>query len=869
MKKTIFFFSFFIFLNLSALVLADTSYNCVSQGFLQYLLGNTNISMTGNLDISGWVKGSQLCVPDATHCISAWSEINASESSKDYVDNAINKNATDFKNKIDNLNKSLQTYFNDSINNLNSSIILNYPTKQNLLDNVSTANTSVVNWVIAQGYGTGGGSSGGWINSSIETNTSLKAYINKSLIVVENITAGEGIFTGTGQYDTKLGYSNAKISGGDASVFSGRISFEYKLGAANTIWQIDNGGDSLRFFDYNTVYGVVNKSGFTSDYDFCIKGGNCLSAISSGLNGTNGINGTVNYTVVNQSIINIAFNGTLATVTYVNNANASLISNDTTLAGEIIEINTTLKNLVTSNDSRLNSQITDINTTLRNLIITNDTNLVTSMNNLNSTTITAMNNLNTSIGWKRGSSTVILTTSTDNVGIGTNIPSYTLQMQGTYPTLTLNTTVAHPIIEMRGGLDDFSGEIRFAQNLSQKFWIYESNDSLSFYAYQTSKKIMNMNETNGNVYLYYGLCDATGKCYNITDLNTTSAGVSTAYVNNVNASSIANDTKLASEIIEINSTLKNLIASNDTLLAIQIIDVNATSRINWNDFYNMSKQLLGYKNLTVCSENQVLKIVAGVWTCSAMASGSGSYNPDNFTLVSLGGIDQINQTWLNNSIVNIASRYNESSWVTAQGFAHDVDVNNNYTALLSLFSLNDTFLYNSILSLGNYSNSTSTIKGWISANSTADKLYCDGNILNNATALTTDYNNDINNNNTALAAAINNNDTFSHANYQLKADMLGNLTTANTSMKSYVDVTFLKNNTGYDIKASKLNLSNILYTSGVSINSNINALYNNNAGNITAHDANFTGSLNVTENATINGFHITKYNTTYYVLWGD
>jgi len=89
--------------------------------------------------------------------------------------------------------------------------------------------------------------------------------------VAGNITAKSGTFTGQAGYDEKLGYANARI-GGDPWYLSGRLILEYFQPGLNTIWQIDNGGNGIRFFDDSDVYASINESGIDTDFNLDVAG---------------------------------------------------------------------------------------------------------------------------------------------------------------------------------------------------------------------------------------------------------------------------------------------------------------------------------------------------------------------------------------------------------------------------------------------------------------------------------------------------------------------------------------------------------------------------------------------------------------------
>lgn len=65
------------------------------------------------------------------------------------------------------------------------------------------------------------------------------------------------------------------------------------------------------------------------------------------------------------------------------------------------------------------------------------------------------------------------------------------------------------------------------------------------------------------------------------------------------------------------------------------LSTGATSP-NLNDYWNMSNGLLGYTNLTVCADNEILKMNGAAWNCEADATGAGggeANRPQNTTWI--------------------------------------------------------------------------------------------------------------------------------------------------------------------------------------------------------------------------------------------
>ena len=144
----------------------------------------------------------------------------------------------------------------------------------------------------------GGGGTGLWDNYADDWHRLNQSRTTNEDVDIErlnasNITAQNAIFKGEAWFDDVLGYSNVRLGAYEGVARSGRIIFEYKS-TENTIWQIDNGGDNLRFLNNSEVFGRINKSGFVTEYDFCIDSGNCLS---DALNYDTRLNSTINQSI--------------------------------------------------------------------------------------------------------------------------------------------------------------------------------------------------------------------------------------------------------------------------------------------------------------------------------------------------------------------------------------------------------------------------------------------------------------------------------------------------------------------------------------------------------------------------------------------
>jgi hypothetical protein len=80
---------------------------------------------------------------------------------------------------------------------------------------------------------------------------------DQGLNTTSNVTHASGIFTGNNTPDETIGYANVRLG----SIYnSGRIVLEYENGVIDTAWQIDNGGDSIRFFNDTVVFAKVNRT---------------------------------------------------------------------------------------------------------------------------------------------------------------------------------------------------------------------------------------------------------------------------------------------------------------------------------------------------------------------------------------------------------------------------------------------------------------------------------------------------------------------------------------------------------------------------------------------------------------------------------
>lgn len=115
-------------------------------------------------------------------------------------------------------------------------------------------------------------------------------YGDKNINGTGNITAFSIMANGYhSNPDTLLGYANARL----ISSLSGRLMLEYKSASDgnNTVWQIDNGGDSIRFFNESTVFVRINKTGLFEGQDRVCTATNGICAASL-LSGT-GTNNTI------------------------------------------------------------------------------------------------------------------------------------------------------------------------------------------------------------------------------------------------------------------------------------------------------------------------------------------------------------------------------------------------------------------------------------------------------------------------------------------------------------------------------------------------------------------------------------------------
>ena len=151
---------------------------------------------------------------------------------------------------------STTTYYSDEkyINKNSSNAFILNETKLNLTINNfginvgfnSTYNSTYATWAYNQTF-----------NS---TGYAQYQFINNNFNGSGNITAGGGTFIGKVGADKKLYSPNARI-GTDDNAFSGRLILEYNSSVLDTVWQIDNGGNSIRFFNDTTVIARINQTG--------------------------------------------------------------------------------------------------------------------------------------------------------------------------------------------------------------------------------------------------------------------------------------------------------------------------------------------------------------------------------------------------------------------------------------------------------------------------------------------------------------------------------------------------------------------------------------------------------------------------------
>jgi hypothetical protein len=76
---------------------------------------------------------------------------------------------------------------------------------------------------------------------------------------------------------------------------------------------------------------------------------------------------------------------------------------------------------------------------------------------------------------------------------------------------------------------------------------------------------------------------------------------------------------------------------------------NPYSDIDFQGLYG----ILNITDITMspnCADGEIIKWSSGVGVCGSDQQGSGTYNPDNITLVSLGGNDQVNMSLINSTI---------------------------------------------------------------------------------------------------------------------------------------------------------------------------------------------------------------------------
>ena len=216
------------------------------------------------------------------------------------------------------------------------------------------------------GDAVGGGGAGLWAlyNDIIAINETYTSGINNVRV--------NGSLTAVGEINESLLYEYENVRIGTDGHLSGKILFEYDGLGVNTVWQIDNGGDSLRFFNDSYVFVRINKSGLfvPSGKDICIAGGNCVSDTSTGGAGNCSVDGSCEDIIydseLNYTIWYFISNGTLDldgdadTNTWNSTADIwAVITNgsffhQSEITALILNVNSTIDTKISTTDSNTN-----------------------------------------------------------------------------------------------------------------------------------------------------------------------------------------------------------------------------------------------------------------------------------------------------------------------------------------------------------------------------------------------------------------------------------------------------------------------------------------------------------------------------------
>ena len=466
------------------------------------------------------------------------------------------------------------TYMNFSVNYFNYT--LNYFSINGT--NITDILDSIVNNVTAHEQNYKHGNTTAEIRKQILAGSnvsynSVTGVISINLTPIFNqyrLTAASAIFNKSiSGVDVDLGYPNVRLG---VSGMSGRTTYEYQTGGADTIWQIDNGGNNLRFFDSASVYGRVNGSGYTTDYDFCIVGGGCLSTV-----------GTFGHVAIQQSIINnitkhqtsykhgnttAEIRGVLSSgdgnITYSSGV-FKLIKLDlaqfTNSLGWITNAVSTLTNYWTKTETNtfISANISSTKGILRNNIDTNVTNIKAIISNSNtSLKSTLINNINTNITQAK----IILRDNIDKNYTKLNTRISSVNTTSNIAKLGFNTTV-----NLKTYFD----------TLYQSPGVYATHSFLDQYYYNKTQSDIRyqsklINSTNitciGNSCFYVGPSGS----FDSTALRQSIINNATAVKSELRGNINTNVTQVNARITNLNSSLINV----DSLIRASILN-NVTS----------------------------------------------------------------------------------------------------------------------------------------------------------------------------------------------------------------------------------------------------------------------------------------------------
>ena len=290
-------------------------------------------------------------------------------------------------------------------------------------------------------------------------------------------------------------------------------------------------------------------------------------------------------------------------------------------------------------------------------------------------------------------------------------------------------------------------------------------------------------------------------------------------------------------------------------------DATGTS-VNMNDYWNMSKETLGYKNLTLCSEGQLIKVSSGVWTCSADATaGAGG---GNVTAVAFTGTSTKTLTVTNSDGTQVTGTFTDLTNTT-----DEIKLASNYTALLKNDSIttDGNFTWSSqlrklnlagvnlITFLSNTFASIANINIWISTNTTYAITTANTNIANNRTDLI----NLFSANDTRIESKLDSlgNWSFDKSKYLNSTQTLSEISGLNTTItgRNYVLPSNLATNLSIYATNTNLQTNLSLYPTKTDLVNNITLFVKNNT------DVTFTKINNATSYSLNSTCYVISYDT--------